>query len=196
MPNSVCMAIAAEPPHRHSYLCHPPRPQLTPVPLLWAGLLRTLGQVHTDCPCSRCPLPGLRSCCHPACSSDHPHLCLPGAVAQIFWDQSDHLSRRDRTLPRPRRVRHGSLLRSQDSSLLPGASAAPPAPRPYSCALPVPVASQSSLPVPPIRLLNIPLTSGVFLSLFSVLHHWVGVGFLCCFPTGHKFCPYPLSPVP
>ncbi|XP_061866731.1 mitochondrial dicarboxylate carrier isoform X2 [Colius striatus] len=46
-------------------------------------------------------LQGLRSCCHPAHSSHRPHLCLPGTAAQIFWDQSEHLSRRDRTLPHP-----------------------------------------------------------------------------------------------
>lgn len=75
------------------------------------GLLGTLGsdreaqgQAHTDSPPSHCPLPGLRSCCHPAHSSHRPHLCLPGAAAQILWDQSDHLSRRDGTLPRPRGV--------------------------------------------------------------------------------------------
>ncbi|XP_064378988.1 mitochondrial dicarboxylate carrier isoform X1 [Dromaius novaehollandiae] len=46
-------------------------------------------------------LQGLRSCGHPAHSSHRPHLCLPGTAAQIFWDQSDHLSGRDGTLPRP-----------------------------------------------------------------------------------------------
>ncbi|XP_069728927.1 mitochondrial dicarboxylate carrier isoform X1 [Phaenicophaeus curvirostris] len=46
-------------------------------------------------------LQGLRSRCHPAHSSHRPHLCLLGTTAQIFWDQSHHLRRRDRTLPHP-----------------------------------------------------------------------------------------------
>uniref|UniRef100_A0A8C3PGY1 Mitochondrial dicarboxylate carrier n=1 Tax=Calidris pygmaea TaxID=425635 RepID=A0A8C3PGY1_9CHAR len=51
---------------------------------------------HADSPRSRCSLPGLRSCCCPAHSSHHPHLSLLGTATQTFWDQSDHLSRRER----------------------------------------------------------------------------------------------------
>jgi len=105
-------------------LCLPPRPRLlgaraacpagrSPMLARWCrsprvGLLGTpgpggeaQGQAHVDSPRFRCPLPGLRSCCHPARSSHRPHLCLPGTAAQIFWDQSGRLSRRDGTLPRP-----------------------------------------------------------------------------------------------
>lgn len=49
---------------------------------------------------------GLCSCCCPACSSDHSYLYLPGAAAQTFWDQSDHLTLRDQTLPCPRGGEH------------------------------------------------------------------------------------------
>lgn len=83
-------------------------------------------QAHTDFPPSCCPLPGLRSCCCPARSSDHSHLSLPGAAAQTFWDQSDHLSQRDQTLPCPGGGGAcGSPPRSQNPSLLSGASAVP-----------------------------------------------------------------------
>lgn len=104
------------------------RPVLTytcsPVLLPGLGCWDNQWQAHADFPPSCCPLPGLRSCCCPARSSDHSHLSLPGAAAQTFWDQSDHLSQRDQTLPCPGGGGAcGSPPRSQNPSLLSGASA-------------------------------------------------------------------------
>lgn len=157
----------------------------------WVGLLATLGpgreaqvQAHADSARCHCPLSGLRSCCHPAHSSHRPHLCLPGTAAQIFWDQSGHLSRRDRTLPRPGGVSVRvtaeipeplSPVWGQRSSLHPLS--------PLLC-----LASACGQPVPDSPFLFHPLlstsvTSGVFLSLFSPLYCWFVWVFFCCLPT-------------
>lgn len=85
--------------------CSTARPVLThtcPLMLLpGLGCWGNQWQAHPDSSPSCSLLPGLRSCCCPARSSYRSHLRLSGAAAQIFWDQSDHLSPRDWTLPCP-----------------------------------------------------------------------------------------------
>ena len=193
-------------PHRCGSLCLTPRPQLLGAraacpasrsPVLasscrspWVGLLGTLGpdgeawgQAHADAPPSCCPLPGLRSCCHPARSSHRPHLCLPGTAAQIFWDQSDHLSRRDGTLPHPGGVSVQVTAEIPEPfSVVWGQHRSPYPSSPLRC-----LASACGQPVPDSPFLSHPCSQHLCY-LWDILGPLVPfalfvLGFFCCLPT-------------
>lgn len=157
------------------------RPVLThtcsPVLLPGLGCWDNQWQAHTDFPSSCCPLPGLRSCCCPARSSDHSHLSLPGAAAQTFWDQSDHLSQRDQTLPCPggggERVGHPQDPRTPLCSL-------GPVPFPL---LSTPLLCLATTCGQPRRKLVSPLTPILSISTSALLLLGVFVGFFFCLPT-------------
>ncbi|KAM6245609.1 mitochondrial dicarboxylate carrier isoform 1-T1 [Porphyrio hochstetteri] len=101
-------------------------------------------------------LQGLRSCCHPAHSSHRPHLRLPGTAAQILWDQSDHLSRRDGTLTHPRGVSRRVTAAVPEPLCAVWGQAVPPTPHPHSCALPAPMARQSQASLSPLTPFSVP----------------------------------------
>lgn len=195
MLRSVCAALAVVPPallrslclHRgpgsRSSCCMPGQtPPCLPAPGGRApGTLgpdgEAQGQPHADSLFSL-PLPGLRSCCHPARSSHCPHLYLPGTAAQTFWDESDHLSRRDRTPPCPRGVSVRVTAETPEPLFCLG-----PAPFPLSPLLCL--ASACDQPVPDSPFLSHPRSQ----HLLPLGYSWtscspctVRLGFFCCFP--------------